>query len=174
MQRRIRLACLSAVALPALAFAGGFNKTYLVPAFLGCAGPATCAPQRESLYRFDSAVLRNSASRFLVPGKVAFMFEIKGVRDGGGNLVTTNTADRSDDFKLVSIPGQITITGLGTFPADAIPEVVLPLDLKNGAGKLSFKTPEATPPGLVSDGGGIVVLDNQGKRLAVVGAMSKP
>ena len=54
--------------------------------------------------------------------------------------------------------------------------VVIPFDVKDGAAKVVYRTPGTIPipDGIVVEGGTVVILDNQGKRLATVGAQSPP
>jgi hypothetical protein len=164
----------AALLAPALA-AAGFNRTYLVPSYRACPGPATCNPPvLDSSYRFESALLKNSNTRFLVPNKIAFTLELRGVKDAAGNLVTTDPNDPSDDFRIVSSPGRLTLAGQGTFPEGAIPAVIIRFDVTKGVARKKYNTDPSTPPGLVTEGSSVVVLDNQGRRLAVTGAMSRP
>ena len=189
MRPRISSAALVAVLLgPGVAGAGRLNTTYLVPAYEGCprgtttttqASPAPCTPaRRESTFTFESAVLKTAPARYIAANKVAFMLVIRGIRDGSGALVTTRAGDPTDDFQVVSPPGQTTLTFLSsTYAPGAISgPVVIPFDVKDGAAKVIYKTPGTIliPDGIVVEGGSVVVLDNQGKRLATIGAQSPP
>jgi len=181
----------TAIALAALivspAWAGRAGTTYLVPAYEACPRgqtttttlipPPPCVPAtRESSFTFESATLKTSGFRYLAVGKAAFVFAVKGVRDASGNLVTTDPTNPADDFMVVTSPGQITLTFLNeTVPPGVVSgPVVVRFDLKNGAGKATYKTPPPIPDGVIAETGAIVVLDNQGKRLATLGAQSPP
>jgi len=173
--------------LPVPSWAGRIGTTYLVPAYEACPRgqtttttlipPPPCVPaRRESSFTFDTATLKTSGIRYLAVGKPAFVFTVKGVRDASGNLVTTDPNDPADDFMVISAPGQVTLTFLNeTFqPGVLAGPVVVRFDLKNGAGKATYKTPSSIPDGVVTETGSIIVLDNQGKRLAALGAQSPP
>jgi len=159
-------------AVPA-AFAGGFNINYLVPAFVQCPGPDTCgAPQRESRFRFESAVLRSARSRYLNLSKPTLLIELKGVTDENGVPVT------SDAFTVRVESGQVNLVGISlTIPAGhplaQVPPVSIPI--RNGNGKLSYKAAAANqaPAGTIVEGGGAVIYDSDGKRLATVGTQTK-
>ena len=172
---------------PVTSWAGRAGTTYLVPAYESCPRgitttttlipPPPCVPAaRESSFTFDSATLKTSGIRYLAVGKAAFVFAVKGVRDASGNLVTTDPNDPADDFMVVSAPGQITLTFLNETEPPGVLQgpVVVRFDLKNGAGKASYKTPPPIPDGVIAETGSIFVLDNQGKRLAALGAQSPP
>ena len=155
----------------------GTNATPMVPAYQPCTPPATTCPAvLESRFTFDSVTLKSSKSPYLKDDKVALAIEVKGVRDETGTLVTTDADDPADDFKLI-IPGsQITFNGTTVAPGILSPEIQLGIDLKNGSGKASYKTPtggEGT--GVVAESTGApYMIDNDGKRFAVTGQRDKP
>jgi hypothetical protein len=163
--------------LPGVAAAGG-NVVFLVRAFRPCPGPAICTAAPDSSFTFDTAVLKTSRARYTKGGKVAVTVEIKGVRDAGGALVTTDANDPSDDFRLVIPESQVTVPGIGTLPPGvAGGDVVVPFDLRNGIGRQPYPTPAAadSQPGLVAESTGLpVIFDNQGRRLAVSGSQVRP
>jgi hypothetical protein len=171
---KIWIACLVA-GLPAAA-AADMTRTYLVPAYAPCPGPATCPATLSSTFSFSSAVLKNAKARYLAPGKVTLVVELKGVKDASGQLVTTDPGNAADDFLLVISPAQVTIAGIGTLPPGLSPETRLHIDLKNGDGSQKLTTPEETPKhGLVANSAGLpMVFDSQGKVLAVTGSQSPP
>jgi hypothetical protein len=161
------------VLVPALAPAG-MNKNFLVPAFSPCIGKGSCPPARASTFTFETATLQSPAGRYIAAGKLALKVELKGVRDASGGLVTTNASDPTDDFKIVLGAGQVTIPGVGTLPVTALPDTEIPFDLRDGKAKVTYRTPDVTPSGLVTEGGVVSIVDNQGHRLATVGSQSKP
>jgi hypothetical protein len=157
------------LALPSFpAWAGGTNANHLVPAFVVCPGPDTCgAPQRESSFTFESAVLKAPRGKFTNPNKPAFVVELKGVKDASGAPVT------STDFTVRIAGGQVNISSLAlTIPAGHVLSAIapIPIPLKNGNGSLAYKPTAEPPPGTVSEGGGVTIYDSQGKRLATTGA----
>lgn len=174
-------ATLLAAALPALASAG-MNKTYLVPAYDACPGTATqCSPQpRTSAYTFDQAVLRTPPKPFTAPNRVAIVIELKGVRDAGGALVTTNRDDPSDDFVFRTPAGRTVITSGTPIQLEPgsplVPVTEVRIDLTKGKGKATYRTPAATPDsGLVNQSLELpMILDPAGKAFAVTGARSRP
>lgn len=167
--RTSRLTALAGVlVLSAAAAATAANRVYLVPALAECPGPATCERAFESTYTFDAIVLTNPSGKYLVPNKPSLAVEARGVRDATGALVNGTLTVRV-------LSGRVSIPGIGTFP-DASPATRTPplsLVLKNGKGRVSYKA-QATPVGLVQNGGGVEVLDPDGKPLAVTGAQAKP
>jgi hypothetical protein len=172
MRQLLRVAVLASAALvPAGAHAAAFNRIWLVPGLKECPGPGTCLPvERASTYTFDRILLRSSAARYSVPGKVTLIVELKGVRDASGALVS------GPGFTVRTSGGRIGIPSIGTFP-DSFGEAAsptLPLELRNGAGKLTYRTPEETPPGIVTNGGQVFVLDPAGNVLATSGTQGRP
>ena len=180
-------AVLAFLLVPVATLAGQPGTTYLVPAYEACPRGATttttlnppppCVPATlESSFTFDSAVLKSPGLRYLAVGKTAFVLVLKGVRDGAGNLVTTDPSDPADDFMVVTTPGQITLAFLNeTAPPGALSgPVVVRFNLKNGAGKATYTTPGPLPDGVIAETGALFVLDNQGKRLATLGAETPP
>jgi hypothetical protein len=155
----------------------GSNATPMVPAYQPCTPPAaSCPAVLESRFSFDSVTLKSSKSPYLKDDKVAIAIELKGVRDETGALVTTDVQDPADDFKLFVPSSQITFNGVTTAPGILSPPILVGIDLKNGTGKASYKTPaggEGT--GLVAESTGApYVLDSDGQRFAVTGQRDKP
>jgi hypothetical protein len=164
------------------------STTYLVPVYEACPratttttqpSPAPCTPaRRASSVTFDSAMLKTSTTRYLTGGKVAFVVVFRGIRDASGNLLTTNPADPADDFAVISPPGQTTLTFLdSTYAAGVLAGPVrVPFDVRKGAAKVVYQTPDTLPipDGIVVEGGSVLVVDSEGKRLATVGAQSRP
>lgn len=178
MRAHVGLIALLAAVAPHAAGAAGLSRTYLVPAYAPCPGPAVCPARLESSFTFATAVLRSPQAKFIAPNKLTLIVELSGVKDAGGALVTTDPNDPSDDFLVVLPASQVTVTSLGTLPAGfpGAGESTLRIDLKKGAGKARLMTPEETPKtGLVTASNGApTVYDNQGKRLAVTGAQTPP
>jgi hypothetical protein len=170
------LCCLLTAVAVAPAWAGS-NATPMVPAYAPCTPPVTSCPAvLESRFSFESVTLKSPKSPYLRDDKTAVSIELKGVRDETGALVTTDPESPDDDFALF-IPGsQITVNGVTVAPGILSPDLVVRVDLKNGAGKGSYKTPAG------GEGSGVVaestaapyVLDGDGKRFAVTGQRDKP
>ena len=150
---------------------GGLNTNYLVPAYVACPGPDTCgAPQRESSFTFDTAILRGPVGRYANPAKPSLILELRGVKDASGALVT------SDAFTIVVAAGQVNVSAVALTipPGHPLSQVApIPIPLKGGKGKVVYKPAQMAPPGTVAEGGGVSVYDSQGKRLATVGAQYK-
>jgi hypothetical protein len=167
--------------VPALASAG-MNRNYLVPAFKPCPnGQTSCAPQGpSSTFTFEQVILKSRAAPFIKPNQVSLIVAIKGVRDAGGALVTTDPSDPADDFILRTGAGRTVLlagTNLQLEPGSPLlPSTDLHIDLKNGKGSATLRTPEETPTnGLINQSLGVPeLLDNQGNLLAVTGARTKP
>ena len=160
---------LGVLALPGSARAGA-NRVYLVPALAACEGPGSCPRALESAYTYEAIILRTSPSRFTPPDKPAFVIDIRGVRDPAGALLNGN-------LMLRVLSGRVSIPGIGTFPDNAsvtrVPPV--PVPVKNGnAKRFAYEAPSETPNGTITNGGGVEVLDPDGKRLAVTGSQAKP
>ena len=155
----------------------GSNSTPMVPAYQPCTPPVTTCPAvLESRFTFDSVTLKSSKSPYLKDDKVAVTVELRGVRDETGTPVTTDPEDPADDFKLF-IPGsQVTVNGVTAAPGILAPDLVVPIDLKNGAGKGIYKTPSGGEgSGVVAESTGApYVLDGDGNRFAVTGQRDKP
>jgi hypothetical protein len=175
---RIRVLYSLLVILPCAAVAGaGSSTTAMVPAYAPCTPPATSCPAvLESRYTFDSVKLKTPKSPYLKDNKVAIKVELKGVRDPTGSLVTTDTGNQADDFKLFVPASQITIGGTTTAPGILSPDIVVGIDLKKGKGKAEYKTPAGGEgSGLVAEAGGLpYVVDSDGNRFAVSGSRDKP
>jgi hypothetical protein len=169
------IACLLAGIVPA-AHAGG-NVNYLVPAYEPCTPPiTTCPAVLESRFTFESVKLKSSKSQYLKDNKTAVSIELKGVRDPSGALVTTDTGNQADDFRLFVPPSQVTVQGVTSAPGLLAPAIVLGIDLKDGRGKASYKTPAGSEDaGVITESTGApYVIDSDGERFAVTGARSKP
>ena len=166
----IRLAVL-ALAAPALG--GGFNTTYLVPAFVSCPGPDICVgtPQRESRFTFDSVTLRTPRGQFADPKKPSFIVELKGVKDGSGAPVTSSA------FTIRIATGQINLFNPATLrlpPGHPLAQVdPVAITLANGRSKTTYKPTQTAGAGTVVEGGAVTVYDSDGKRLATVGSQYK-
>jgi hypothetical protein len=167
-------AILLLLATPALA---GKSKNYLVPAYQPCTPPAgSCPAVLESRFTFESAVLKSSNAKYLKDNKVAVEVELKGVRDPSGALVTTDPDNQADDFRLFVPASQITIGSTTTAPGVLSTDIVVGIDLKNGKGKGSYKTPAGGQgSGVIAEAGGLpYVVDSDGNRFAVSGSRDKP
>jgi hypothetical protein len=163
-------ATIAVLVLAGAATAGGFDRTYLVPAIKQCPGPASCVPREfESSYTFDAIILRSPASKYLPSGKAPLMLDVRGVRDASHALVTGNLT-----LKVSS--GRVSLPTLGTFPDDSPLVQMAPMSvpLKNGRAMFAYSTGVALPNGIITNGAGVEVLDPEGKRLAVIGSQSKP
>ena len=170
---------LRAFALVSLASAAlaGSSINYLVPAYEPCTPPAnSCPAVLESPFTFETVVLKTPTRRFLKDEATAVSIQMTGVRDESGALVTTDPADDADDFRVIVPATQTTVLGT-TYGAGLIsPDIVMRVDLKNGKGKASYKTPKG------GEGSGVVaeaiaipyVVDPDGNRLAVSGSRDKP
>jgi len=149
----------------------------MVPAYTPCTPPlTTCPAVLESRFSFDSVTLKSSKSPWVKDNKTAVSIELKGVRDETNALITTDPDDPADDFILLLPATQITMNGTTIAPGLLSPDIELHVDLKNGSGKASYKTPvggEGT--GLVAESAGApYMLDSDGKRFAVTGSRDKP
>lgn len=171
---RYLLPALALALWPLAARAGGFNVNYLVPAFVVCPGPGTCgAPVRESRFTYETAALKVPRGRYLNPKKPSLIVELKGVKDENGSPVT------GDSFRIRIDTGQVNLPSLGTtIPAGHAlsQQEPIAIPLRNGnTPKGGFPySPEATAPaGTIVEGGGITILDSDGRRLAVTGTQAK-
>lgn len=157
--------------LPLAAAGGGFNVSYLVPAYTKCES-GTCPATLESTFTFGQALLKSKRSRYIEADKLSFILVIEGVRDAAGNLVTTSADDPADDFIIFIPAAQVYVPGVGVLAASSVPDTAQRFELKKGKAKVSYFTP-AAPPGIVSEGGSVLVLDPGRRRLAVIGAQSR-
>ena len=169
------LVCLLTL-VPLAAWAGS-NATPRVPAYAPCTPPATsCQASLESRFTFDSVTLKSPKTPYLKDDKTAISIELKGVRDETGALVTTDPDNPDDNFELFVPGSQITLNGVTVAPGILSGDIVVGIDLKNGNGKSSYKTPaggEGT--GLVAESGAApYVRDSDGHRFAVTGQRDKP
>jgi hypothetical protein len=168
---------LTVLLLAATAQAGS-NTNYLVPAYQPCAPEVNnCPAVLESTFTFESARFKAASSPYLKDDQLAIAVELKGVRDQAGALVITDPEDPDDDFRLIVPASQITLFGI-TYPPGNGPstDIVLRIELKNGKGKASYKTPAGGEgSGVVAEAGGIpYVVDSTGNRFAVSGSRDKP
>jgi hypothetical protein len=177
----MRLSILSS-GLTLLVFAGaasaGSNTNYLVPAYQPCAeGLTNCPAVLESAFTFETAKFKSASSPYLKDDKLAIAVDLKGVRDAGDALVTTDPANDADDFHLVVPASQITLFGITYPPGEGVSTPIrLKIELKDGKGKASYKTPAGGEgSGVVAEAGGVPYIeDNQGNRFAVSGSRDKP
>jgi hypothetical protein len=170
MRQALRTLCVLAGLVGASsAAAAGYNRVYLVQALKQCTGLASCPREFESAYTFDAIVLRTPASRYAPPSKPTLILEIRGVRDAADNPV-------NGTLSLRLLSGRVSVPGVGTFPDDSplTQQPLVPIPLKNGNAKVPYKPPLLIPNGLIVNGGGVEVLDPDGKLLAVTGSQSKP
>lgn len=156
-----------ALLLPGAASAG--TRTYLVPAVVQCPGPAVCPRAFESTFTFDTIVLVSPGGRYLAPNKPALTLDLRGVRDASHALFTGN-------LTLQVLPSRVSLPGFGTLPDDSPLSAVAPItvSVKKGAGHAVYKPPAPAPNGTITNGGGVEVLDPDGKRFAVTGSQAKP
>lgn len=167
------LALLAVLIAPTAVTAAGYNRVHLVPALKRCPGVATCPLEFESSYTFDSIVLRSPSSKYSPRGKPSLILEIRGVRDASGAAVNGNLTLRLG-------PVRVHVPGVGTFPDDSpfteSPPVAIPV--RNGTNaKFAYRpaaAPDGPPSGTIANGGGVEILDPEGKSLAVTGSQTKP
>jgi len=175
---------LATVLLPQLAGAAGTSISYLVPAYVPCASVSgVCPPTLASSFTFERALLRSPQARYTGPDKLAFIVELRGVRDAGGQLVTTDPNDPSDDFVVVIPESQVTLLEgngspvVGTLaPGLSGGPTTYRLDLTNGRTRTRFTTPSVAPRrAFVAESQGTpMILDSEGNRFAVIGAQAPP
>jgi hypothetical protein len=173
--RLVSVVLAALVVLPAGAQAG-FNVNYLVPGYKGCEGNAgACAIERSSSYTFETAILKSPRGRYsLREGKTTIIVQLKGVRDAGGQLVTTDPANLDDDFVLLLPTGRVVLPSLGTLADGSIPPQRVRIDLENGNGKVSYAA-VGTQPGMVTISfESPTILDPDGNLFAGTGAAAKP
>jgi len=166
-----------ALSLAASVAAAGFTKTFLVPAYRPCPeNVGSCPAELESSYTFATAIMRSSNRRFLKDDSVQLIIELKGVRDAAGGLVTTDPNDPNGGFVLVLPATQVTLGGTTTAPGLLAPETRIRIDLRNGKGKMNYVPPAGgETAGIVANSTeSPFVVDPDGHRLALPGAMSKP
>jgi hypothetical protein len=173
---RSALGALALVSLASTALAG-WSVNFLVPAYEPCTPPAnSCPAVLESRFTFETVALKTPTRRFLKDEAVAVAVQMTGVRDESGALVTTDPADDADDFRVIVPATQTTVLGSTYVPGLLNPDIVMRVDLKNGKGKASYKTPAG------GEGSGVVaeaiaipyVVDPDGNRFAVSGSRDKP
>ncbi|MGH7895340.1 MAG: hypothetical protein ACREQL_11780 [Candidatus Binatia bacterium] len=157
------------LAAPPLATAGGYNRVYLVPALAQCQTVAPCTRAFESAVTVDTIVLMNPATKWSSAKKPVFILDVRGVRDAAHALVTGN-------LTVGITSGRVSLPTFGTLPDDsplaAVAPVVVPI--KNGSARFAYKLSVPAPNGTITNGGGVEVLDPDGKLLAVTGTQSKP
>lgn len=164
------------VALDSLCAAG--SRSTLVPTYRPCE-TSVCPPVRTSRFTFESAVLISAGSRYTGPGKLAFTIVLKGVRDKAGTLVTTDPNDPADDFRVRIPESRVTLLQgslVGTLAPGLSGPTVYRFDVRNGAARKRFLTPDETPErGFVAESTGVpVVVDPDGNDFAVVGVQARP
>jgi hypothetical protein len=168
---RIHLALLllAALVVPHLAAAGGYSRVYLVPAVKACPTASTCPREFASSFIFDAIVLHSPATKFMPVGKPSLILEVHGVRDASHALVTGT-------LTLRVLSGRVSLPGLGTFPDDSplTQQAPIPVALKNGDARFSYKPSTGVPNGTIVNGGGVEVYDPDGNLLAVTGSQSRP
>jgi hypothetical protein len=161
----------TALLVPALAAAGGYNRTYLVPALKPCPGAGTCQPLAlQSSYTFDTIVLRSPPTRYLPTGKPSLFVQIRGLRDASGTPVTGT-------LTLKVLSGRVYVPSVGTIGDGSSLTAVAPVQVpvRNGNNPKFSYTPSLQPPaGTIVNGGGVEIYDPEGKLLAVTGTQSKP
>jgi len=162
------LVMVAALAIPHPA-AARYSRVYLVPALKQCPTAATCAREFESSFTFDSIVLQTPATRYPPTGKPSLVLDLHGVRDAAGTPV-------SGTLMLKVLAGRVSIPGIGTFPDDSslTQQPPIPIQLKDGAGKVKYEPSLKPPNGTIVNGGGVEVFDPDGKLLAVTGSQYKP
>jgi hypothetical protein len=155
------------------AAAGALNRTYLVPAYEECPSGNCFPPTRSSPFTFDSIVLYSSAQQFSGPGKLALQVRIKGMKDGTGAPFTGTVTLNVGRTRVT-----ILTNSIGTFADDSplVPSTPYEIDVKNGAGRFKYDTPDNTPKnGFVANSLGTPTLfDPDGKAIATTGTQSKP
>jgi hypothetical protein len=166
------LAALFGLLVACPAGAGGLNRTYLAPAYDACPAGNCFPPIRSSPFTFDSIILYSSAQPYTGPGKLALQVRIKGLKDGTGAPFTGRVTLSVGASRITILSNSI-----GTF-ADDSPFVATPpynIDVKNGAARFKYNTPDNTPAGLIANSLGTPTLyDPDGKAIATTGTQSKP
>ncbi len=171
MRTALLLAALAVV--PSVASAG-LNRNYMVPVYAPCTGTSeNCSPpKRASGYTFESIILSSSSERYSGPGKVALIVVVKGVKDPTGAPFTGRLTLSTGENRVT-----ILQAGLGPFQDNSTITAQPPyaIDVKNGSGRLRYKTPDSTPSeGLVVNSlTAPVVYDPDGNPLASTGAQTK-
>jgi hypothetical protein len=166
-----------ATVLAAAGAHAGTATLHLVPSYRPCEPPlGSCPAALASRFTFESAVLKTPTRRYLRDDTLAVAVQLSGVRDETGSLVTTDPANDADDFRLVVPASQITVLGTTTAPGLLSPDIVVRIELKNGKGKASYRTPiGGEGSGVVAEVAGVpYVLDSDGSRFAVSGSRDKP
>jgi hypothetical protein len=170
----VRALLVAVLLVAASSASAALNRSVMVPVYAACPGSGNCFPPvRESPYTFDAIYLYSSPQPYTGPGKLALMVVVKGLRDGAGNLANAR-------LTLRVAAGRITILtqGVGTLgeTSPLAPDTVYAFDVKNGAARARFRTPEETPSrGLVVNTLAAPVLyDPDGKALASTGTQTKP
>ena len=164
------LGVLASFLIPSPVTAGGYNRIYLVPAIKECHAASSCPREFESAYTFDSIILMTPAGRYLPKGKPSLILDIRGVRDPSRALL-------NGSLTLHVISGRVSLAGFGTFPdKSSLTQVApVPILLRNGRAKnFPYRPAVEVPNGLITNGGGVEVLDPDGNRLAVTGSQSRP
>jgi hypothetical protein len=153
--------------------AGGLNRTYLVPAYEACPASNCFPPTRSSSFTFDSIILYSSPQPYTGPGKLALQVRIKGMKDGTGAPFTGTVTLNVGRSRVT-----ILTNSVGTFADDSplVPNTPYPIDVKNGAARFKYNTPDDTPAnGLIVNSLGLPTLfDPDGKAIATTGTQAKP
>jgi len=158
----------------ATAAPAAMSRAVLVPVYKACPGSGNCNPPvRASSYTFDSMYLYSSSKAYTLPGKLALMVVVKGLKDPSGNPFTGKLVLSSGTSRITILTQNIGTLG-ETSPLAVQPPYVV--DVKNGAARARFNTPDNTPEtGLIVNSITAPVLyDPDGNELASTGTQSKP
>jgi hypothetical protein len=174
MRRSVASLVLVLLALPALATAK-LNRTYMVPVYAACGGPANCFPPvLASKYTFDSIVLYSSPQPYIQAGKLALMIVVKGLKDASG-------APFTGTLKLRVPGGRVTILSqsIGTLPdgSPLVPETEYDVAIANGSTThAKFTVPDSAKGTtiVVNSFDAPILYDPDGNELASSGSRSKP
>ena len=121
--------------------------------------------------------MRSMASRGSLGGLSEMASGVADVMDAAGyDIVLVETVGAGQDEVEVATATQTTVLGSTYVPGLLNPDIVMRVDLKNGKGKASYKTPAG------GEGSGVVaeaiaipyVVDPDGNRFAVSGSRDKP
>jgi hypothetical protein len=161
------LALAATMLVPTIAVAGA-NRVYLVRALGECPGPSVCERTFESAYTFDTIVARTPAGKYTPTGKPSVVLDVRGVKDPSG-------APFNGTLTLRVLSGRVSLASFGTLPDDSPLTQTAPVSVPvtNGKGHKAYSPDTGTPGGLITNGGGIEVLDPDGKRLAVTGSQTR-
>lgn len=173
MRRSVAWLVVVLLALPALATAK-LNRTYMVPVYAACDGPANCFPPvRASAYTFDSVVLYSSPQPYIQAGKLALMVVVKGLKNASG-------APFTGTVKLRVPGGRVTILSqnVGTLPdgSPLVPEAAYDVPVANGSAHAKFTVPDSAKDTtiVVNSFEAPILYDPDDRELASSGSQSKP